>query len=63
MLDTTKFCIDQVNEWDWIEGPTRSIFTQSGNTPVYNATLVKYADLMCLTPGGMARINGITDPV
>lgn len=62
LLDTTKFCIDQVGEWDWIEGPTRSIFVQNGSTPVYNATLVKYADLMCVTPGGMARISGIKDP-
>ena len=62
-LDTDKFKIDQVSEWDWIEGPTRSIFVQNGNTPTYNATLVKYADLMCVTPGGMARLTGITKPV
>ena len=61
-LDTSKFKIDQVSEWDWIEGPTRSIFVQNGNTPTYNATLVKYADLMCVTPGGMARLTGITAP-
>ncbi len=61
-LDTTKFRIDQVGEWDWIEGPTRSIFVQAGSTPTYNATLVKYADLMCLTPGGMGRMTGLADP-
>lgn len=61
-LDTSKFKIDQVSEWDWIEGPTRSIFVQNGNTPTYNATLVKYADLMCVTPGGMARLTGIEAP-
>ena len=61
-LDSSKFVIDQVGEWDWIEGPTRSIFVQNGNTPTYNATLVKYADLMCLTPGGMGRMTGIADP-
>lgn len=60
-LDTSKFKIDQVSEWDWIEGPTRSIFVQNGNTPTYNATLVKYADLMCVTPGGMARLTGLTE--
>ena len=62
-LDTSKFKIDQVSEWDWIEGPTRSIFVQNGNTPTYNATLVKYADLMCVTPGGMARLTGLTQAV
>ncbi len=61
-LDTSKFRIDQVGEWDWIEGPTRSIFVQAGSTPTYNATLVKYADLMCLTPGGMGRMTGLSDP-
>lgn len=61
-LDSSKFVIDQVGEWDWIEGPTRSIFVQNGSTPTYNATLVKYADLMCVAPGCMARVSGITDP-
>ena len=61
-LDPTMFSIDQVSEWDWIEGPTRSIFVQNGGTATYNATIVKYADLMCVCPGGMARLTGITDP-
>ena len=61
-LDPTKFYLDQVSEWDWISGPVGGIFVQQGNTATYNATLVKYADLTCVTPGGMARLKGITDP-
>lgn len=61
-LDTDKFYLDQVSEWDWIPGPVGGIFTQNANTPTYNATLAKYADLMCVTPGGMARLKGITAP-
>ena len=61
-LDPSKFYLDQVGEWDWINGPVGGIFVQQGNTATYNATLVKYADLTCVTPGGMARLKGITDP-
>lgn len=60
-LDTSKFYLDQVSEWDWINGPTQNIFTQNAGSPTYNATLAKYADLMCVTPGGMARYKGVTD--
>lgn len=59
-LDTSKFYLDQVSEWGWIDGLTQGIFTQNAGTPTYNATLAKYADLMCVTPGGMARYSGIT---
>ena len=62
LLDTSVFTIDEVADWDWIEGPTRSIFNQTEGAATYNATLVKYADLMCLTPGGLCRLKGITDP-
>lgn len=62
-LDTNRFVIDQVADWDWIEGPTRNILQQVGNTPTYHATMVKYADLMCLTPGAMAQLTGMTAPV
>lgn len=61
-LDPTKFYLDQVSEWDWINGPVGGIFVQQGNTATYNASLVKYADMTCVTPGGMARLKGITDP-
>ena len=60
-LDTSKFYLDQVSEWSWINGPTQGIFTQNAGTPTYNATLAKYADLMCVTPGGMARYKGVTE--
>lgn len=61
-LDTSKFYLDQVSEWDWIPGPVNGIFVQVAGTPTYTATLAKYADLMCVTPGGMARYKGITAP-
>ena len=61
-LDSDKFYLDQVSEWDWIPGPVGGIFVQNGNTPTYNATLAKYADLMCTVPGGMACLKGVTAP-
>ena len=61
-LDTEKFYLDQVSEWDWIPGPVGGIFVQNAGTATYNATLAKYGDLMCVTPGGMARYKNVTAP-
>lgn len=62
LLDTEKFFIDQVAEWDWIPGPKGGIFNQIANTPTYSATLTKYADLMCVNPAGQARLMGVKAP-
>lgn len=62
LLDTQKFYIDQVADWDWIPGTKGEIFTQIPNTPTYTATLTKYADLMCVNPAGQARLKGVTAP-
>ena len=34
---------------------------QVANKPVYTATLVKYADLICNKPSGQAQITGIAE--
>lgn len=62
-LDPDKFYLDQVDEWDWLTNESGNILIKIGRTPVYEASLAKYADLLCVVPGGMARITGVTDPV
>lgn len=60
IMDTSIFSIDQIDDWAWIEGATRSILNQVAGTPTYTATIAKYCDLMCVLPGGMARLTGVT---
>jgi len=60
IYDTSLFSIDQINDWDWIEGPTKSILNQVAGYPTYTASLTKYCDLMCVLPGGNARLTGVT---
>ena len=58
--DTSLFTLDQVNDWEWIEGEARQVLHQVPGKPVYTATIAKYCDLMCALPGGLARLSGIT---
>ena len=63
LYDTSLFTIDQIDEWDWIEGTTKGILHQKAGFPTYTATLAKYCDLMCALPGGLARLKGVAAPV
>lgn len=63
ILDTSLFSLDQIDDWSWIEGPTKGILNQVAGTPTYIASLAKYCDLMCVLPGGNARLMGVTAPV
>ena len=56
------FTIDQVADWEWIEGETRQVLHQKPGYPTYTATVAKYCDLMCALPGGIARLNGVAAP-
>lgn len=62
LYDTSLFTIDQVADWEWIEGETRQVLHQKPGYPTYTATVAKYCDLMCTLPGGLARLNGIEAP-
>ena len=59
LLDTTKFTLHQLCDWEWIEGEGGNILRQKPGYPAYTATLVKYADLICDQPNGQAKISGI----
>ena len=50
MLDTSKFTLHQLCDWEWIEGENGNILHQQSGYPTYTATLVKYADLICDQP-------------
>ena len=61
VLNTGDFHLHQLCDWRWLEGDDGKIIKQVANKPVYTATLVKYADLICDRPIGQAVISGITE--
>ncbi len=61
LLNTDDFCLHQLCDWQWLEGDTGAILKQHSSKPVFMATLVKYAELMCYRPCGQARLTGITE--
>ena len=63
LLDTSKFTLHQLCDWEWIEGEGGKILRQKARYPAYTATLVKYADLICDQPNGQAKISGISSTV
>ncbi len=63
MLDSTKFTLHQLCDWEWIEGEGGKILRQKAGYPAYTATLVKYADLICDQPNGQAKFSNIKSTV
>lgn len=63
MLDSSKFTLHQLCDWEWIEGEGGKILRQKAGYPAYTATLVKYADLICEQPNGQAKFSNISSTV
>ena len=61
LLSTKDFTLHQLCDWKWLEGEDGKVIRQMTGRPVYTATLVKYADLMCAKPCGQAMLSGITE--
>ncbi len=61
LLNTDDFKLHQLCDWQWLEGEDGKILKQVPGKPVYTATLVKYAELMCERPCGQGVIKGITE--
>ncbi len=60
-LNTDDFALHQLCDWQWLEGEDGKILKQIPGKPVYSATLVKYAELMCYRPAGQAMVTGISE--
>ena len=63
MIDSSKFTLHQLCDWEWIEGENGNILHQYAGHPTYTATLVKYADLICDQPNGQAKFTNISSTV
>lgn len=61
LLNTKEFNLHQLCDWNWLEGEDGRIIRQTLGKPTYQATLVKYADIICNKPSGQAKITGIKE--
>ncbi|MBR2433030.1 MAG: phage major capsid protein, partial [Clostridia bacterium] len=62
-LNTKDFTLHQLCDWQWLEGEDGKIIKQNPGFPSYNATLVKYADLVCDRPLGQAKLSNISNTI
>lgn len=58
-LNTDDFTFYQLGDWKWLEDESGRILKQNANKPTYSATLVKYTELVCQKPNGVAFCSGI----
>ena len=61
LLNTSEFNLHQLCDWKWLESEDGRVIRQTLGKPTYQATLVKYADIICNKPRGQAKITGITE--
>ena len=61
LLNTNHFSLHQLCDWEWLQADDGSVLKQVAGKPVYTATLVKYAELMCSCPCGQGMLSGITE--
>ena len=61
LLNTDDFTLHQLCDWKWLESEDGRVIRQTLGKPTYQATLVKYADIICNKPRGQAKITGITE--
>ncbi len=61
LLNTNDFALHQLCDWQWLEGDDGRVLKQVPGKPVYSATLVKYAELLCERPCGQGMLKGIKE--
>lgn len=61
LLNSKDFTLHQLCDWSWLEGDDGRVIKQVPGKPIYTATLVKYADILCDRPSGQAKLSGITE--
>ena len=56
LLNTEDFKLHQLCDWQWLGDENENVLRQVVGKPVYNATLVKYADYICDKPYKQIKI-------
>ena len=59
LLDTTQWKMHTFGDWEWMEDNGKILDKVAGYA-MWEAVLLKYAELICDHPGGQAEISGIT---
>lgn len=59
-LNTDDFSLAQLNEWEWMD-QDGAVLHRVANKAAYEATILKYCELICRVPGAQAMITGITE--
>ncbi len=60
-LNTDCFELHQLCDWQWLADDDGRVLKQIPGKPVYTATLVKYAELMCTRPSAQGVIKDIQE--
>ena len=61
LLNSKDFALHQLCDWKWLEGEDGKVIRQVADKPIFKATLVKYAELICSRPCGQALLRDITE--
>ena len=61
LLNTEDFRLHQLCDWQWLADDDGRVLKQIPGKPVYTATLVKYAELICSRPIGQGVLKGIEE--
>jgi hypothetical protein len=59
LLTTECFKLCQLCDWQWLESENGKILKQVPGKPIYTATLVKYAELICENLSAQGMLTGI----
>lgn len=62
-LNTEDFAFYELGDWKWLEDETGRVLKQNANKPAYSATLVKYTELLCQKPSGVAFCKNLPTTV
>ena len=62
-LNTDDFTFYQLGDWKWLEDESGRVLKQHPSKPAYAATLVKYTELLCQKPNGVAYCSSIPTSV
>lgn len=60
-LNTKDFTLNQLCDWQWLTSDDGSVLKQVAGKPVYTATLVKYAELLCSRPYAQGLLKDIAE--
>ena len=60
-VNTNDFKLYQLCDWQWLENEDGKVLHQIPGKPVYTATLVKYAELICENPAAQGRMINIEE--